>query len=165
TACQEHAQQQCSAAFSQALLARSVSAIPLPLLDRRAQRALLRSALHRRHAAAAAAGRKGSAEAVGGARAGVGGVEGERSPGAKLAQQALATGLAGAGRGAGEGGDGEWGGGEELSNVVSAKGLPRKGGGAAVAWRSGVSYLESPRGGAGEAGGMGSGGEGWEGGL
>ncbi|CAI7864461.1 unnamed protein product, partial [Closterium sp. NIES-53] len=76
TACQEHAQQQCSAAFSQALLARSLSAIPLPLLDRRAQRALLRSALHRRHAAAAAAGRKGSAEAVGGARAGVGGVEG-----------------------------------------------------------------------------------------
>ncbi|CAI5954007.1 unnamed protein product [Closterium sp. NIES-65] len=168
-ACEEHAQQQCSAAFSQALLARSLSAIPLPLLDRRAQRALLRSALHRRHAAAAAAaagGRRGSADAgVVGARAGMGGVEVERSPGAKLAQQAVAAALAGAGRGAGEGGDGEWGEGEALSNVVSATGLPREGGGAAVAWRSGVSYLESPRGGAGEAGGMGSGGEGWEGGL
>ncbi|CAI5957724.1 unnamed protein product [Closterium sp. NIES-64] len=108
----------------------------------------------------------GSADAgVVGARAGMGGVEVERSPGAKLAQQAVAAALAGAGRGAGEGGDGEWGEGEALSNVVSATGLPREGGGAAVAWRSGVSYLESPRGGAGEAGGMGSGGEGWEGGL
>ncbi|CAI5467520.1 unnamed protein product [Closterium sp. Yama58-4] len=95
----------------------------------------------------------------------MGAVEVERSPGAKLAQQAVAAALAGAGRGTSEGGDGEWAEGEALSNVVSAKGLPREAGGAAVAWRSGVSYLESPRGGAGEVGGMGSGGEGWEGGL
>ncbi|GJP47218.1 hypothetical protein CLOM_g6434 [Closterium sp. NIES-68] len=159
-ACREHAQQQCATAFSQALIARSLTSIPLPLLDRRAQRALLRAALHRRQTAAAAegsgrGGSRGGGPGGGGGAAGAGGADVERSPGAKLAQQAAAAGLVAGGRGGG--GVGGGGGGEEegegQSNVVSARGLPREGGAAGVAWRSGLSYLETPR--AGKEEGMG----------
>ncbi|GJP83986.1 hypothetical protein CLOP_g14084 [Closterium sp. NIES-67] len=114
-ACREHAQQQCATAFSQALIARSLTSIPLPLLDRRAQRALLRAALHRRQTAAAAegsgrGGSRGGGPGGGGGAAGAGGADVERSPGAKLAQQAAAAGLVAGGRGGG-GLGGRWGGG------------------------------------------------------
>ncbi|GJP65408.1 hypothetical protein CLOP_g22293 [Closterium sp. NIES-67] len=104
-ACREHAQQQCATAFSQALIARSLTSIPLPLLDRRAQRALLRAALHRRQTAAAAegSGRGGSrGEGQAGRRSsGRRGCGCGEEPGGKAGSAGSGGGAGGRGRGGG----------------------------------------------------------------